>query len=103
VKKGEGQSRLFVINAISEAHNLRGLLSLLTEILEQIPQKRAMQHVMLEGAVMQIPTASSCRACHLKSWNGVERCNRGVLASTSSKVGDFCTVIVGLSQVFRTC
>ena len=45
-----------------------------------------MKHVMLEGAILPTPTATSCRMCYLKSWNGVDRCSRGGLASTSSKV-----------------
>ena len=54
--------------------------------------------MMLEGAVMQAPLAASCRTCQLKSWSGVDRCSRGVLASTSSKVSDFCTVMVSMTS-----
>ena len=60
-----------------------------------------MQHVMLEGALMQAATVASCRTCHLKSWSGVDRCSRGVLASSSSKVSDFCTVMVSIIQLAR--
>lgn len=49
--------------------------------------------MMLEGAVMQAPAAVSSRKCLSKSWNGVERCNRGLLASTSSRVSKFSAVI----------
>lgn len=58
-----------------------------------------MKHVMLEGAVMQAATVASCRTCHLKSWSGVDRCNRGVLASTSLKVSDFCIVLVSIIRL----
>ena len=39
---------------------------------------------------MQMPVAASCRWCHMKSWSAVERCHRGVLASTSFTVGTLC-------------
>ena len=50
----------------------------------------------LEGPVMQMATGASCRACHMQSWSGVERCNRGKLASTSSKV---CEIVHAASGI----
>ena len=51
----------------------------------------------LEGSVMQMATGASCRACHMQSWSGVERCNRGKLASTSSKVGEIVHAASGIT------
>ena len=39
---------------------------------------------------MQMPVAASCRRCHMNSWSAVQRCHRGVLASTSSTVWALC-------------
>ncbi|CAK0787442.1 hypothetical protein CVIRNUC_010662 [Coccomyxa viridis] len=64
-----------------------------------------MQHVRLGGAALQMPVAASCRRCHMNSWSAVERCYRGVLASTSSTVSTGASLApvrrVGLRQATR--